>query len=74
MKRAIGDSIKLEMKGKTPRYDCDLFLGPTSLRGGGFGVFAGKNYTKGQVVVRTVRIIKSMSDCHHQTIHMVASN
>jgi hypothetical protein len=54
MKRAIGDSIKLEMEGKSPRYDCELFLGLTSLRGGGLGVFAGKNYTKGQVVVGTV--------------------
>jgi hypothetical protein len=55
MKKAIGDSIRLEMEGKTPRYDCELFLGLTSLRGGGFGVFAGKNYTKGQVVM--VRIV-----------------
>jgi hypothetical protein len=39
--------------GYTPDFNCDLFLGSSSIRRAGWGVFAGKNYRAGDEITIT---------------------
>jgi hypothetical protein len=52
MRMYLAKHLKERSINRVERYDCNLFLARSSIPGSGLGIFAGKNFSQGEFLVR----------------------
>lgn len=56
-KKLMEKTLSKKKRNQIYRYDCGVFLTPSSIKGTGVGIFAGKNYSQGEEIVSAFYLV-----------------